>query len=215
MKRNINFYLDEFKPKPDPLSLTKVLVAWTVSILLVAIFSFWVKQEAKQVDAEHKQLKQSVNSKEIMIQEFSSAIQTRKQDPKLVENIEILKRKLALEQKIMFEVNRRTKGEKFGYSKLMFDLSHKRLAGVWLNQISFNQDDIKLNGASNQVYKIPKWLKQLSSSNYFNGRSFKNLELKASDNGLYTEFSVTSQFETNKMSQQTKQTLPKLGGNSE
>ncbi|KMT66038.1 PilN domain-containing protein [Catenovulum maritimum] len=215
MKRNINFYLDEFKPKPDPLSLTKVLVAWTVSILLVAIFSFWVKQEAKQVDAEHKQLKQSVNSKEIMIQEFNSAIQTRKQDPKLIENIEILKRKLALEQKIMFEVNRRTKGEKFGYSKLMFDLSHKRLAGVWLNKISFNQDDIKLNGASNQVYKIPKWLKQLSSSNYFNGRSFKNLELKASDNGLYTEFSVTSQFETNKMSQQTKLALPKLGGNSE
>ncbi|MER2490627.1 PilN domain-containing protein [Catenovulum sediminis] len=194
MKRNINFYLEEFKPKPDPLSLNNALSVWLVVFTIMAGMSYWITEKAKTTDKLYQELNLSIKQKESLVNEFENALNTRAPDPYLENSIQNLIREISGKNQIKELIQgRQQQQSQTGFSLLMSDLANMYQPGLWLEKITYTEQTIKLAGAANQVAKIPNWLQKLSHSKYFSGLEFKDLTMTASQNGLYTHFAIANQ----------------------
>ncbi|WP_016954597.1 PilN domain-containing protein [Catenovulum agarivorans] len=192
MKRDINLYLEEFQPKPDPLSLPRVMGIWSVLLICLIGLSSWINNKAAVTAAEHKKISQAINQQQMLVTEFESALSERSQDPQLKDTIVNLSREIAQKNAVRQLVTSR-KQHNFKFSPLMADLAQYHESAIWLENIIYQQEQIVLQGGAAKVSVIPQWLAGLSQSQYFAGKTFKDLSLNASQNGLYTQFSVASQ----------------------
>lgn len=195
MKHNVNFYFDEFKPKKQIISLQKGLILVGLTTLLIIFFALSSAQQAQQKQQSLEQMRQLVTEKRALVSEFENALQNRKLDPKLTELIAQLQKKIEIKQQITEQIQHRSQNQINGYSQLMADLSQTMPTGIWLNKISFSDDQIELTGATQQAQLLPKWLQKLEQSSYFNDREFNNLQLNSMDNKNLTTFNVISSVE--------------------
>lgn len=191
MKRDINLYLEEFHPKPDPLSLTRVAGTWSVLLICLLGLTLWLQDKAATTAAEHLKITQAIALQQSLVTEFESALSNRTEDPQLKDSIVNLSREIAQKNAVrQLVVNRQQRNFKF--SPLMADLANFHHTGIWLENIIYQSEQIVLQGGSAKVSSIPLWLTGLSQSRYFAGKTFKDLSLNASPNGLYTQFSVAT-----------------------
>lgn len=179
MKHNINLYLDELKPKRDYLSLSVALFVWGSAFLIMFVLYFSAQQTAEKVSARQALLKQDVEHKAIMVNEFESALKNRQEDPKLILQAQSLKRQLLQKQITLSIAQQKIRDNSLGYASLMADLSQYHEPNIWLTKIKHQQNDIQLYGMSAKAESIPIWLQKIANSGYFKGRQFKNLSLSA------------------------------------
>ncbi|EWH08740.1 hypothetical protein DS2_15939 [Catenovulum agarivorans DS-2] len=196
MKRDINLYLEEFHPKPDPLSLGKISSVWLILLLSLSAIAWWVNSLAATTSAEYNKVSQAIALQQSLVDEFESALANRAEDPALKDTIVNLSREISQKQAVKNLVESRQQTG-FQFSPLMADLANYHHTGIWLETIVYQNKQIVLKGGSSKVSTIPQWLAGLSQSDYFIGKTFKDLTLNASANGLYTQFSVA----TNKLSE--------------
>ncbi len=180
MKTRIDFYLDELKPKVDPLSLNNMALAWVTTLVLACLViavQSWTQQsyQTRLVTLTEKQasLKRTVD-------ELTAQLQKKQDINILNQEIATLEAELARKERIAAFAEQFQQAQTVDYFLVMKDLSEHHNPNVWLSEFEFVGQQAKLLGHTLSPEAIPQWLTGLKQAEYFSGKSFSVFEFEKS-----------------------------------
>ena len=158
MKKRIDLYLPEFKPRIELLNLNFVLVIWVLILVLLSVV--YLSQQGKQ-NVAAQQAKQSSNfyaQKKLFISQLSVELENRKKDQGLLSQLDNIQGEIRDKKAILLELSGREKLKQKGFSALMADLAASHEGGLWLKRINVEQQQLRIEGAVSSAGALPLWL---------------------------------------------------------
>lgn len=192
MKLRVNLYVQALQPVKEKISL-KLLVSSTLGlcvVLLVAGLIMDMQTEAKQ--AELAVLQQQVNTQAQQLTELQATLGSRQPSPALVKQRTDLNQMIAQKQKLLQFVQGEQLKTSVKYSPVFKYLASIDPQGFWLSGFSLNASSSQFSGYVTEPELLPKWLNQLSGTEFFKGHTFSQFEIKQVENTEALAFKVTS-----------------------
>ncbi|MBY0418548.1 MAG: hypothetical protein K2W88_10875, partial [Pararheinheimera sp.] len=180
------------QPVKEKISL-KLLVSSTLGlcvVLLVAGLIMDMQTEAKQ--AELAVLQQQVNTQAQQLTELQATLGSRQPSPALVKQRTDLNQIIAQKQKLLQFVQGEQLKTSVKYSPVFKYLASIDPQGFWLSGFSLNASSSQFSGYVTEPELLPKWLNQLSGTEFFKGHTFSQFEIKQVENTEALAFKVTS-----------------------
>lgn len=177
MKHSINLYLDELKPKREPLGLALLLASWGGAVLMVLLWQLWLASEASATGQRQQlantqvaQLRQQVELMTLQLQQRQPSVQLTAQQQQLQAEVAV-KTRLRSRLKDSEVLKRRN------FSQLMQELSDNHHQDLWLKQISLDRETLVLSGYAKRSEAVPSWVQQLQQISRDGRYQFSALEL--------------------------------------
>lgn len=181
MKRELNLYLDEFRPKPQPWSITWLIGALlftAVVITLHAAYLLWQNSNTRALLAQEEQIRQELQTTLSQLKKLvpnDAAIERFETERKqLRDRIDARQRYLAA-----LAEQRQTTTRRLLPSALIAAIAAARIEPVWLNELELrccrnNAQRLELNllGTTNQDNALPDYLNALAQQPLLQGLSF-------------------------------------------
>lgn len=172
----VNFYFDEYKPKP--LSFDLRFAGATIVIILLGLFSLGIAQtqqinglserlekkqaEAKQLNQETQALKEQLSAK----RDFQS----------LEKQINRLNNELKQYQKALSNLNFSDESEMDNFSQILKSLANRKVKAIWLTEINIDNFNLSVKGSTTQKESIPLYVADLRNDETLN-REFDELSI--------------------------------------
>lgn len=192
MKLRVNLYVQALQPVKEKISL-KLLVSSTLGLcvlLLVAGLIMNMQTEAKQ--AELALLQQQVSAQTQELTQLQATLGSRQPSPALVKQRTDLNQMIAQKQKLLQFVQGEQVKTSVKYSPVFKYLASIDPQGFWLSGFSLNANSSQFSGYVTEPELLPKWLNQLSGTEFFKGHTFSQFEIKQVENTEALAFKVTS-----------------------
>ena len=192
MKLRVNLYVQALQPVKEKISL-KLLVSSTLGLcvlLLVAGLIMNMQTEAKQ--AELALLQQQVSAQTQELTHLQATLGSRQPSPALVKQRTDLNQMIAQKQKLLQFVQGEQVKTSVKYSPVFKYLASIDPQGFWLSGFSLNANSSQFSGYVTEPELLPKWLNQLSGTEFFKGHTFSQFEIKQVENTEALAFKVTS-----------------------
>ena len=186
----VNFYLDEYRPKP--LSFDLRFAAAIVSIIVVGLIVIGIIQNQQVADAKvHLAEKQQAAAKLLEeTQALQKQLAERKDVQSLEKEITIYQSQLTRYQKAIANLHLADKSESDNFSQVLNALSEKQVDAVWLTQIDIDPKNLSLHGSTTKRSAIPDYVANLKQDIVLN-RVFDELTIKENqDNRRLMDFSL-------------------------
>lgn len=194
MKTNLNLLHKDLFPRPDPLSLGRMLLLLGVVVLLLATAAGWQQwqlhkqqQLLQQVQARRdKQLKR--------IDGLSRKLEQRQSDPDLKARLQQLRQKQQQWQPVV-DYLRNWQAQTPQSAAVLTALARQDGPRIWLTGISWGPQTphLRLQGATTQPAALPAYLKRLAQEQVFAGLAFATVKLtaeKAAEDDIAADRSV-------------------------
>jgi Tfp pilus assembly protein PilN len=192
LKLRVNLYVQALQPVKEKISL-KLLISSTFglcAVLLAAGLIMNTHTEAKQ--AELAVLQQQVKNQELQLTQLQATIGNRQPSPALVKQRVELNQVIAQKQKLLQFVQGEQLKTSVKYSPVFKYLASIDPQGFWLSGFSLNASSSQFSGYVTEAELLPKWLNQLSGTEFFKGQTFSQFEIKQVENTEALAFKVTS-----------------------
>jgi Tfp pilus assembly protein PilN len=192
LKLRVNLYVQALQPVKEKISL-KLLVSSTLGLcvlLLVAGLIMNMQTEAKQ--AELALLQQQVSAQTQELTQLQATLGSRQPSPALVKQRTDLNQMIAQKQKLLQFVQGEQVKTSVKYSPVFKYLASIDPQGFWLSGFSLNASSSQFSGYVTEPELLPKWLNQLSGTEFFKGHTFSQFEIKQVENTEALAFKVTS-----------------------
>lgn len=172
MKYRVNLFPEELKPKLNLFTAGFVLLMWLLSGVVLFAMSEHYRYKYQEIQIATRDTQQKYNQQNGMLKMLTAARDKRAQDPALLAEVQKLQNEARDKRLLLDELRGREQLKNQGFSMLMSDLSSSHVEGVWLTRISIAEQKIRMEGATIESSKVPKWVSKLRESEYFTGRSF-------------------------------------------
>lgn len=192
MKLRVNLYVQALQPVKEKISL-KLLVSSTLGlcvVLLVAGLVMNMQTQTKQ--AELALLQQQVKAQEQQLTQLQATLGSRQPSPALVKQRTELNQIIAQKQKLLQFVQGEQLKTSVKYSPVFKYLASIDPQGFWLSSFSLNASSSQFSGYVTEPELLPKWLNQLSGTEFFKGHTFSQFEIKQVEKTEALAFKVTS-----------------------
>jgi len=172
----VNFYFDEFKPKP--LSFDARFAAAVVLVVTVASIAGGLYQRqrathlAEQLAAKQREAQQLLEQ----TQQLQRTLATKHEVQDWQNQIDQWQHRLHQYQQAMNLVVAPETGVAQPFSQVMADLSTRKARDLWLTQIDLSRDDLSLHGSSTDPESIPEYVAELKAAASLN-REFDQLQI--------------------------------------
>ena len=177
MKNRVNLYHPEFHPRLRLLTLTIVIFSWLLTILFCSLLYFYLKYEQQGFRSEIVKIEQKNQQQKIIINEYKSAVDNLKVDPKLIIQVEKKQQSIRHKNNVLNKLAGQKDLKSIGFANLMIDLANHSPSGLWLTRINLDGINVIMEGAAADSAIIPKWLNSLGQTDYFEGQEFANTRL--------------------------------------
>jgi hypothetical protein len=194
VKQQINLYLPRFRPEQLSAAmqlLVKSLAAALVFLLLVSI----ILMSSRMI--LQSQLEQSKQDQLMLTAELDGALAKMPNlmvDNILLEKIENQKELLKKQKRVISFLRQDSINDKASFTPLVEQLSQQSVEGVWLSRfevINYGKD-IQLFGYAKTPDKVSKYLSMLGENEAYQGRVFKQIQVKRG-NKSWSEFFLSTQ----------------------
>lgn len=192
MKASINLYLDEFKPKADPLSLKVVVYAWLTSLVVMGALYLFTGYDLQLKTELEATLSSALEAQKVESEQLKEQALSHGFDPVLVKKAEILENEIKNKRMLVRAISGSDTLNAKGYAALMYDLAHYAHQDVWLTTVKYTPDDILIRGGTRTPEALPKWINAISQSSYFNGKPLNKLTMSVNGDKTYTLFEVAT-----------------------
>ncbi len=190
MKNKIDFYHQEFRPVFSWVTGNHLFLLTGLCILFSA--SIYGGLYAWYSDAETavKSIVQSVKQEQQNIDEFTSALQTRENNPVLGARLRQLQNQIASQESLLLKVKDMDEMRDSSFAELFDALSSADSDHVWLTSFTVNEADLVISGTIAKPSALTVWINDLSSTQFFKGQEFDDALLIREDGEL--SFHLTS-----------------------
>lgn len=179
--QEINLYQDRFKPRKLLFSALHSSVLLVMLILLLIVSSIWYQSQYDQADQQNQQLQQQKTLATQQLNDIRKNLEILLADNKIEQQIQKVSQDIAIRKHMIDFVASNQFGSGEGFSDNLRALSEFRVDGVWLNEISLSERDMKLSGSSLLAENVPEYFNQFRRRDLFEGRLFDVFEVARSE----------------------------------
>ena len=130
--QQINLYQDEFRPRREVITSGQVLIGLGVLLVVLVLISFWQGWRNSQLAVGVEALRQTVAAREARVAELQQQVAQRKPDPRLVETVQKLERRVEIKRQVLAVLSGRSFGNTDGFVPQLTGLARQRIEGLWL-----------------------------------------------------------------------------------
>ena len=190
-KLSINLLQPELMPEKVLLTLTRVVILWSLVFLAMLVWIIVTNYEHNNLKDE-LQIANNQNVKyESQITELTEKLTSRKVDKKLEEKLKTIKLLMKNKQALHATLTNPTKTYVRGFALAMDDLATLHHKDIRLESININNDNMTFSGLAFTPEAVPAWLAGFENSVLLSGKSFSHFKLSENLDNI-TEFTVSS-----------------------
>lgn len=197
MRQQINLYQDALIEKRPPLHAGIMLAAIAGCIVLLVLVSILLYWQQAGVNAELAAIKKEHSRLTDELQRLKQQRPPRQKDPRIAQELEILKAELAGRKPLLAHLARIEPEMVQGFSSLIKGLARYPLQGIWLTRISLNlvERQVLLAGSATRADLIPTYLHHLGEKEVLKGQTFASLKLsRLKETSSQIDFRLESDF---------------------
>lgn len=179
VKQSINLYLPRFQPAKLSKEVKRLMILLTsvvmFSLFLTMMSFFYVSfYEGEKSRAEQEKVELDIALKKAVAQ-----IPSKTKDQGLVRQIDSKDKMLGKKQQVIEYLYRDTINEGESFTKLVSQLSDKKLRSVWLSKIEVlnKGKDIQLSGYAKEADQVSEYIELLGEKESYQGRGFNKIEI--------------------------------------
>ncbi|ATL94056.1 MSHA biogenesis protein MshI [Aeromonas sp. CU5] len=186
MKRQINLYGAEFRPKRQWASLNQMALVWCFALLLILLAGVGYSWQQQQVSRALAQRNVELDLKRGEAQRLDAELARHQADPRLQQQLTNQQDELTAKQGLMRQLGSLTLQKSQGYASLMADLSRIRNSNLSLQRIEINEGRINLSGFAGRSQDVPAWVNRFKQTPSLVGKEFGELTLSRDKEGRLT-----------------------------
>lgn len=176
MKNRVNLYQPSMRPKSETVNLTLVLICYLVAAVLISGWSLYSNAQQEQWQAVAITEKGKLEDIRQRLRKITAAVDTQP-DKKLLQQAQRLQQQIQAQQYLLGRLGKEQAAEHGSYAELMLALAQQHQRDIWLTQIAVTDGRLQLHGRSLSAESVPRWLKNLSNSEYFIGTEFGSVKV--------------------------------------
>ncbi|MGR6757972.1 PilN domain-containing protein [Aeromonas veronii] len=186
MKRQINLYGAEFRPKRQWASLNQMALIWGFALLLILLTGVGYSWQQQQVSRALAQRSAELELKRSEAQRLDAELARHQADPRLQQQLVNKQDELTAKQGLMRQLGSLTLQKSQGYASVMADLSRIRNSNLSLQRIEINEGRINLSGFAGRSQDVPAWVNRFKQTPSLVGKKFGELTLGRDKEGRLT-----------------------------
>lgn len=190
-KITINLLQAELIPVKPLWSLSRVVIIWAVSLIVML---GWMFISEKEVEKQERLLSFETN-KQKQNSELQTALEKKvaknKANPVFEEQLATMKLLLVNKRALHRQLTDSTSTYSAGFSVAMSELAKLHNSNVSLQHISITHNNMSFSGVARTPDAVPTWLAAFEESTFLAGQSFRHFSLLETDDN-FTEFTVSS-----------------------
>ncbi|MEH8247537.1 MSHA biogenesis protein MshI [Aeromonas veronii] len=186
MKRQINLYGAEFRPKRQWASLNQMALVWGFALLLILLTGVGYSWQQQQVSRALAQRSAELELKRSEAQRLDAELTRHQADPRLQQQLVNKQDELTAKQGLMRQLGNLTLQKSQGYASVMADLSRIRNSNLSLQRIEINEGRINLSGFAGRSQDVPAWVNRFKQTPSLVGKEFGELTLSRDKEGRLT-----------------------------
>ncbi|HDX8361780.1 TPA: MSHA biogenesis protein MshI [Aeromonas veronii] len=186
MKRQINLYGAEFRPKRQWASLNQMALVWGFALLLILLTGVGYSWQQQQVSRALAQRSAELELKRSEAQRLDAELARHQADPRLQQQLVNKQDELTAKQGLMRQLGSLTLQKSQGYASVMADLSRIRSSNLSLQRIEINEGRINLSGFAGRSQDVPAWVNRFKQTPSLVDKEFGELTLGRDKEGRLT-----------------------------
>jgi len=178
LNQSVNLYQERFREKKVPLSALQMVVVLAISIILLAVSSYWIHDQHAQATLHNQQYLEQKQQVTQQLEVARARVERLLADNKVDEKINQVSRDINVRKQMIDFVANNQFGSGKGFSDNLYGLTQVKVDNVWLDEISLSDNFVKLSGSALKAEKVPMYFNTFREQRLFNGRVFDIFELQ-------------------------------------
>ncbi|ANT69590.1 MSHA fimbrial biogenesis protein MshI1 [Aeromonas hydrophila] len=183
MKRQINLYGVEFRPRRQWASLNQMALIWGGSVLLLLCAAGVIAWQQHAVERELMQVRAALEIKRGEAQRLDAELARHQADGLLQQQLATKQEELTAKQGLMRQLGSLALQKSQGYAGLMADLSRIRDPQLSLQRIEIADGYVNLSGFAGRSQDVPAWVNRFKQTPSLAGKQFGELTLSRDKEG--------------------------------
>jgi len=190
--QSVNFYFEEYRPKPLTFDSRFASLALAVSVVMLIILSTIKSTHLSQQEAILANKKAEKSRVEAELIALKKQMAQNNQLESLDVQILTQQKSLTSYRKILANMQQPDPASKTLYSHILAQLGEQKTAKIWLTQINIKAQNLTLQGSALETDAIPHYVALLKDSSALK-RQFDELKVERDeDNSRIVNFSLTN-----------------------
>lgn len=190
-KHGINLLQAEIFPEQPLLTLPRVVSAWLVLLLIMAVWSVFTALTYTKSAALYDGLLIKQQKQKKLAQQLEVQLKNRQVSPELSDKLATLKLVMQHKDALLSKLTDSNDTFAGGFVMAMNDLSAMHHKDIRLQKISINSQSMSFSGLARNPEAVPAWLAGFKDSRLLSGKEFLNFKLTNNEQNI-TEFVVSS-----------------------
>lgn len=183
MKRQINLYGAEFRPKRQWASLNQMALVWGGCVILLLCMAAFYGWQQQGVSRELAQVRAALEVKRGEAQRLDAALTRHQANTQLQQQLANKQEELTAKQGLMRQLGSLVLQKSQGYAGLMADLSRIRDKQLSLQRIEIAEGRINISGFAGRSQDVPAWVNRFKQTPSLAGKQFGELTLSRDKEG--------------------------------
>lgn len=174
MSQYLNLYNPALRRQREWLTLTSVVSATAVALVLVLVGGAWFRHLAATASAELRETERQIKEKMAAVEQLKARAQSGV-PPELMR----LHTQLSARQEVLKALDESASVGTAGFSDYLRGLARQNVAGLWLTGFSVARegDAMQIRGRMTAAGLLPGYIRRLNAEKSFQGRKFSALSV--------------------------------------
>lgn len=183
MKKRINLYLPELRPKRQPLSLFQLVLAWGSLFALLLLAGGGLQMMRQQSARQQQVLQQQLSVLDAQTKTLTAQLQSRHSDAALERELKLRQEEVRSKQQLLVHLDQIGTLQNQGFSAWLYDLAQAHSPGIALQSFDIENDQLRLQGEAASNDAVPAWLSRFGDYPTLRDRAFSALEVQRQPSG--------------------------------
>lgn len=183
MMQQVDLLAPDLIPRPEPLTVSHLLLAWGGLLGVLLLVSLW--QGVGLWRLADGQAEREAELQAVARTNAGLAAEVRSEPaPELVTEVDALRDEYRLQTRLLAVVSGYRDTDRAGFSGYLTDLAAQHVDGVALDRIELaGSGQVRLSGETEAAIHVPRLLQRLADGRRFRGHRFDEFRLEAQDSG--------------------------------
>lgn len=184
MKRHINLYGPEFRPRRVWASLNQIVGLWGLVLLLALICAGTMIWQQRELARQQSELRAQLATRRAESAQLDARLAKHQSSPVLNTQLTDVRGRIASMQLMLQQLGKLAPERGESYAALMADLARIQDDHLALSRIRFEGGRVSLGGQTRGSHDVPQWVSRFRTTPTLSGKEFSELQLNRDKQGV-------------------------------